>query len=60
MSETIKGIVKHRRKTAADWILDNTVLLDGEIAIETDTKKIKIGDGTNGWNALPYLGDPVE
>lgn len=30
------------------------VLLDGEMAYETDTKKFKIGDGVTAWEDLPY------
>lgn len=35
--------------------LASTVLLKGEIAVESDTKMQKIGDGTTLFSALPYL-----
>jgi hypothetical protein len=43
-----------RRDTAANWAAENPVLLDGELGIETDTRSIKVGDGTNAWSALTY------
>ncbi|NLJ90722.1 MAG: hypothetical protein GX323_07450, partial [Clostridiales bacterium] len=46
--------VQIRRGTAAQWQQANPVLLDGEFAIEKDTRKFKIGDGTTAWNDLPY------
>lgn len=29
----------------------------GEPGYELDTHKVKIGDGTNFWNDLPYIGE---
>ena len=49
--------MKQRRKTAANWTSANEVLLDGEIGIETDTRKLKFGDGATAWNSLPYVGE---
>lgn len=46
--------IQLRRGTASAWTAANTVLAAGEIGIETDTKKFKIGDGTTAWNSLPY------
>jgi hypothetical protein len=43
-----------RRDTAANWVAENPVLLDGEPGYETDTRKLKIGNGVAAWNALPY------
>lgn len=40
-------------KTASE--LANVVLLKGELAVESDTKQQKIGDGTTLFSALPYL-----
>lgn len=47
-----------RRDTAANWTSANPVLASGELAIETDTSKQKIGDGTTAWNSLGYAGTP--
>lgn len=43
-----------RRDVAADWTSENPVLLLGEPGIETDTRKIKYGDGATAWNSLAY------
>ena len=43
-----------RNDTAANWRSKNPILLAGEAGIETDTKKIKVGDGETTWNSLAY------
>jgi hypothetical protein len=43
-----------RRGTAAQWAAANTILASGELGLETDTNKFKLGNGTSGWNALSY------
>ena len=43
-----------RRDTAADWAAANTILDVGEPGIETDTLKMKIGDGETEWTSLEY------
>lgn len=43
-----------RRGTAAAATASNPILAQGELGIETDTKKCKIGDGVTAWNSLPY------
>jgi len=45
-----------RRGTAVTWASTdpNVVLSAGEIGYETDTGRIKIGDGTTTWNSLGY------
>ena len=43
-----------RRGLASDWTTANPTLGAGEPGIETDTGKIKVGDGTTLWNALSY------
>lgn len=44
-----------RTDTAANWLKANPVLLGGEIGIEGDTGKMKVGDGKTVWRVLPYL-----
>lgn len=44
-----------KRDTAADWASCNPVLLESELGHETDTDKLKIGNGVDDWNSLPYL-----
>lgn len=43
-----------RRGTAAQWISVNPVLKIGEPGLETDTHKIKYGDGATQWISLDY------
>lgn len=43
-----------RYDTAANWTSNNPTLLAGEIGIESDTKKMKVGDGTTAWTSLAY------
>lgn len=47
--------IQIRRGTAAEWVTANPILAEGEPAKETDTGKIKFGDGVTAWNDLPYL-----
>jgi hypothetical protein len=46
----------HRNGTALQWTNANPILAEGEMGLETDTKKFKIGDGILAWNALAYGG----
>lgn len=46
--------VQNRRGTAAALASVNPVLLAGEMVVETDTRRIKFGDGTSAWNSLSY------
>ena len=48
-----------RRGLKDAWEQENTILLDGELAWESDTKRLKVGDGVSAWNDLPYytVGD---
>ena len=48
-----------RNDTAANWQSANPILLKGEVGIEIDTSKIKIGDGTTAWNELTYFGGDI-
>jgi hypothetical protein len=48
--------LQFRRGTATEWSNANTVLADGELAVETNTRNIKIGDGSTSWNSLSYGG----
>jgi len=47
-------IIQLRRGLAATWASTNPTLNAGEMGLETDTKKIKIGDGSTAWNSLEY------
>ena len=47
--------IQVRRDTAATWTSTNPVLAAGEIGLETDTLRVKIGDGSTAWSSLVYL-----
>lgn len=47
--------IQIRKDTAANWTSYNPILASGEQGYETDTNKMKIGNGTSDWNTLPYL-----
>ncbi len=47
-------IIQIRRDSAANWSSANPVLANGEIGLEMDTKKLKVGDGVTAWNTLDY------
>lgn len=46
--------IQHRRGTAAQWTTANPVLASGESGLETDTGKLKIGNGSSTWSVLTY------
>ena len=43
-----------RRDTAANWTANNPTLAAGEFGHETDTGKLKLGNGSTAWNSLGY------
>lgn len=46
--------IQLRRGTSAQWTAANPVLADGEMGFETDSGKIKIGNGIVAWTQLQY------
>lgn len=53
--KTINARIQCKIDTAENWKTNNPVLLVGELGVESDTKLIKVGDGTTSWTSLPYL-----
>lgn len=51
---TVLARICPRRDTAANFTSANPVLELGEMARETDTGKVKFGDGTTAWGSLAY------
>jgi len=47
--------IKIRRGTAADWTAANPVLQNGEMGFTTDTRVLKLGNGSANWAALPGI-----
>lgn len=52
---TIPSIHVQRHGTKSQWATSNPILQLGVLGIETDTLKLKIGDGTSTWNTLEYM-----
>jgi hypothetical protein len=48
--------IQVRRGTASQWTSTNPTLAAGEWGFETDTGKVKIGNGSTAWNSLGYQG----
>ena len=51
-------VIQLRRDTASAWTSANPTLAQGEMGVETDTAKYKIGDGTTVWTSLAYSSLP--
>lgn len=56
MAKELNTRIQLKHGLAAKWTEKNPVLLAGEMGIETDTLKMKVGDGISHWDALGYLG----
>jgi hypothetical protein len=48
------SLLQVRAGTASAWTSANPTLAAGEPGLETDTRKIKYGDGSTAWNSLAY------
>jgi len=46
--------IQIRRGTAAQWTSANPTLAAGEMGVESDTRKTKIGTGSTAWTSLAY------
>lgn len=49
------SVIQVKRGQAAAWASADPILSPGEFGYETDTYKLKLGDGSTQWNSLPYL-----
>lgn len=47
--------IQIRNDVAATWTSVNPILAQGEFGYESDTQKIKVGDGATHWVSLPYI-----
>ncbi len=52
---TVPKRLQLRHDSALNWATANPKLLAGEIGIETDTNRMKLGDGVLNWASLPYF-----
>jgi hypothetical protein len=48
------GQGQFKRAIASRWTSVNPILAAGELGLETDTLKMKFGNGTDHWSALSY------
>lgn len=48
-------VFKFRRGLSSLWTSKNPTLREGEPGFESDTGKLKIGDGVKTWSQLGYL-----
>lgn len=55
--QQVADLIQIRRDTASNWTSANPTLAQGELGIETDTSKIKVGDGSTAWSSKTYLVD---
>lgn len=46
--------VQIQTKTVQAWTDQNPILAAGEPGYESNTQRLKVGDGTTTWNSLPY------
>ena len=51
--------IQLRRDTAANWTSNNPTLREGEIGIETDTLKMKVGNGSSTWTQITSYANVV-
>jgi len=51
--------IQIRRDTSSNWTSVNPTLSQGELGFETNSKKIKIGDGSTSYTSLSYIIDPT-
>ncbi len=52
--------IQIRKDTAGNWTSNNPTPASGELCLETDTKYVKIGDGSTAWTSLDYQPNPAE
>ena len=59
-TQTLKNVILQLRTgSATQWAASTRILAVGEPGVETDSGRIKIGDGTNLWPALPWSGAAI-
>lgn len=51
---SVQTLIQVRRGTASQWNSINPTLSAGEWGLETDSGRLKIGDGLTAWNTLKY------
>lgn len=56
MAEKIKyyDAILLKTKTATQWTQQNPILKAGELGLESDTLRLKLGNGSGRWTTLSY------
>jgi hypothetical protein len=52
-------LIEFRKGTIADWLAVDPILYESEPGYETNTGRMKIGDGINHWSVLPYRDQTI-
>lgn len=52
----VGNLIQVRRGSSVQWSAQNPVLSSGELGFETDTNRLKIGNGIENWISLNYIG----
>lgn len=55
-NKTLTTRIVSRNDTQANWESVDPILLKGELGVEVDTNRIKVGDGVHHWSSLTYIG----
>lgn len=51
-----QSLIQLRRGSKSQWVAANPILDSGELGLETDSGRLKIGDGSKAWIFLDYVG----
>jgi hypothetical protein len=51
-----QSLIQLRRGSKSQWVTANPILDSGELGLETDSGRLKIGDGSKAWIFLDYIG----
>lgn len=54
-----QDLIQMRRDTAANWTSVDPVLAAGEFGFESDTNKLKCGNGSTAWSSLTYISGSI-
>ena len=49
--------IQLRRDSSGNWSATNPVLAEGEMGVELDTNRSKLGDGVSNWRDIDYMTD---
>ncbi len=50
------NLIQIRRGSKSEWTSADPILSSGEIGFESDTYRLKVGNGSDSWTELDYIG----